>query len=99
MNTHLRFTPWQRSFPLDDLNYHKIDDDFFGKWTNDNLGRQVYVGLSFEETEELLSLQQPLAKGRRLERKQKSQFLELANRHDTARLGRVGMESYLKVAI
>jgi len=64
-------------------------DDFFFKKDTDNEGREILVGLTFEETAEHKSLSEK-ALHDRLDRQEKKRHQELHGRHEAARLKRLG---------
>ncbi|MDP5308878.1 hypothetical protein [Paracoccus spongiarum] len=87
--------------PAPEPNPYSPNSNFFRAWDKDEQGRWIYVGLNFEETQELLALQ-----GSRIEdgeliapderrhktNEERSRYLELHDRHEIARLKIVGNE-------
>jgi len=64
------------------------ENDFFRMWDKDAQGRQVYVGLTFEQTQELIALQDLREKTR----EQSLRYLWLQEIHEGARLTRLTAE-------
>ena len=80
-------------------------NDFFRKWIKDAVGRNVLVGLTYDETDEIGQLQelwlrqrtqQPDEQGRTkilISDEQENRLQELDDRHERARLKRLGEET------
>ncbi|WP_292047728.1 MULTISPECIES: hypothetical protein [unclassified Brevundimonas] len=64
------------------------ENDFFRMWATDQQGRTIRVGLTFEETEELTRLEEDDSRDRTEGRR----YLELHEKHELARLQRIGVE-------
>lgn len=67
------------------------ENDFFRAWLNDEHGRACYVGLSFEETQELIGLRE--ADHDPLDREARDRFLDLSVKHERARQARLAKEA------
>lgn len=79
-----------RPFPEEPMSQAEIDEkDFFRKWTRDEAGNRVLVGLTKAETDEFESINARKQGG---EDHQVDRWLELVDRHEVARLRRIGKE-------
>jgi len=84
--------PWLVASPSP----YSPENDFFRAWTKDEDGHDLLVGLTFAETEELERLRD---RSRRSDPvADKHRFLELSQRHETARLQRMGREHAERLA-
>ena len=63
--------------------------------TTDSQGRDVLVGLSFEETEIYVNHSRALLRGDR-DRESRDLYLQLHEKHERARLEVIGTEHYLR---
>jgi hypothetical protein len=68
------------------------ENDFFMAWSKDDQGRNVRIGLTFEETEEYKRGEEDRRSGDR------GRWLELHDRHETARLHRLQATSEERLA-
>ena len=84
--------------PAPEANPYAPSGNAMRAWIKDDLGRWLYAGLTFDETQELLDLQGSRIEGDELvtpnERKhltsdERTRYLELYDRHETARLRRI----------
>jgi hypothetical protein len=87
--------------------YSEIENDQSRQWTRDDQGRQIYVGLTYDETTKLLSLEQATSleqrrSGHRISSAQMKRKQTLAGKRELARLQRIGIESagrYVQISI
>ena len=87
--------------------YAEVENDQFRQWTRDEQGRQIYVGLTYEETTELLSLEEATSfeqrrRGLRVTREEMKRKQSLSEKRNLARLRRIGMEAlenYVNISI
>lgn len=68
------------------------ENDFFRMWAKDDLGRNVRVGLTFEESQELAKLEALSLTEHGRSRDDGERYLELHDRHELARFARMGIE-------
>lgn len=81
-------------FPELEPSPYSPENDFFRMWATDGEGRTIRTGLTFEETQELGSLEEANMKpGAGRDREAGRRYLDLHDKHELARLKRIAAEN------
>lgn len=70
------------------------ENDFFRMWDKDEQGRTIRVGLNYEESQDLIQLEEASLSEERRNRDDGARYLELHGRHERARLARCAKDLF-----